>query len=391
MSIIFALIFVLAPAGVLWLCKKYSWIGKIGPILILYLLGLILGNLGLIPGLPEFVSRPDGLPTVQDILSSAMVPVAIPLLLFGCSFRKSETRAQLLALLTGLVAVVTAVVAGYLIFGKGIGEDAAKIGGMLTGVYTGGTVNLAALKAMLDVPEETYVLLNSYDMVISFLFLMFLVAVGIKLFRKFLPGEAGRKKKRKKEPFIPVETPEKPALWSREWWKEAGILIGVTAAIVGISAGIAALVPDGWFMTVLILLLTTLGIATSFNKKIQKMGIAEDIGMYCIYIFSIVVASMADFSKMDLAGSLNILGYLSLVIFGSLALQIIFAKIFHIDADTMVIASTAFICSPPFVPMMAAAMKNRKVLLAGLSIGIIGYAVGTYLGFLISRLLPLLG
>ena len=391
MSIIFALIFVLAPAGVLWLCKKYSWIGKIGPILILYLLGLILGNLGLIPGLPEFVSRPEGLPTVQDILSSAMVPVAIPLLLFGCSFRKSETRAQLLALLTGLVAVVTAVVAGYLIFGKGIGEGAAKIGGMLTGVYTGGTVNLAALKAMLDVPEETYVLLNSYDMVISFLFLMFLVAIGIKLFRKFLPGEAGRKKKRKKEPFIPVETPEKPALWSREWWKEAGILIGVTAAIVGISAGIAALVPDGWFMTVLILLLTTLGIATSFNKKIQKMGIAEDIGMYCIYIFSIVVASMADFSKMDLAGSLNILGYLSLVIFGSLALQIIFAKIFHIDADTMVIASTAFICSPPFVPMMAAAMKNRKVLLAGLSIGIIGYAVGTYLGFLISRLLPLIG
>ena len=62
----------------------------------------------------------------------------------------------------------------------------------------------------------------------------------------------------------------------------------------------------------------------------------------------------------------------------------------RIDADTTVICSVSFICSPPFVPMMAAAMKNRRVIVIGLSAGIIGYAAGNYLGFLISQLLRLM-
>jgi len=330
------------------------------------------------------------LPGIQDVLSSAMVPMAIPLILFGCSFHKSQTRSHLLALITGLVAVIIAVIAGYLLFGERI-ADGAKIGGMLTGVYTGGTINLASLKTMLGIPDETFILLNSYDMVISFLYLTFLVSIGIKLFRKVLPNESKNTGildfspelySQEENPYLRLKT--------KAGWKETGILLGVTALIVGISAGIALLLPDGWFMTVFILLLTTLSIAASFNKRLHGMKLAEPIGMYCIYVFSVVVASMADFSKLDLTGGMNMLWYLSFVIFGSLLLQLILSKIFRIDADTTVIASTAFICSPPFVPMMSAAMKNKDVMIAGLSMGILGYAAGNYLGFIISRLLELL-
>lgn len=385
---ILVLLFCLVPAGVKKLCDKVAWLGKIGPILVLYLIGIIIGNLGMIPFMPECIGHPEGLAQVQDILSSAMVPVAIPLLLFGCTFRRSETRSQLLALLTGLFAVMAVVIAGYFIFGRGIPQG-AKIGGMLTGVYTGGTINLASLQRMLDVPEETYILLNSYDMVISFLYLTMLLAVGVKLFRRLLPNTSLKD-------AAPVtagsETAlqDRPSAFSRQWWRQAGILIGVTAAICGIAAGVALALPDGWFMTVFILLLTTLGIAASFNRKLRSMKIAEDIGMYCIYIFSIVVASMADLGNLDLSGSLGTLGYLTFVIFASLLLQVILAKIFRIDSDTMVVSSVAFICSPPFVPMMSAAMKNKSVLPAGLSIGIVGYAAGNYLGFLIYQLLNLL-
>lgn len=386
MSIVYALIFVLAPAGVMWLCRRYRWLGKIGPVLVLYILGIILGNLGIIPGGVGKFLHPEGLAKVQDLLSSAMVPLAIPLLLYGCTFRKSETRGQLLALLTGIVAVILAVVAGYLIFGKTInsgGEDAAKIGGMLTGVYTGGTINLAALKTMLGVREETYILLNSYDMVISFLYLTFLMAIGIKLFRKILPGNYFEEK-------VNADIEQDKGWKDENIWRKVGMLAAATVIVVGVSAGVALLMPDGWFMTAFILLLTTLGIAASRIRRLREIRIAEDIAMYCIYIFSIVVASMADLKALDLGGSLGILGYLTLVIFGSLILQVIFARIFKIDADTIVIASTAFICSPPFVPMMAATMKNKRIIVAGLSIGIIGYAAGNYLGFLISKLLPLL-
>ena len=371
-AILLTMTYCLAPAGVLLLCKKVKWLGKIGPVLILYILGMLI---------PLFFPKSEAMASVQDILSSAMVPIAIPLMLFGCTFRKSETRSQLLALVTGLAAVVAAVTAGYFIFGKNI-DGGEKIGAMLTGVYTGGTINLAALKTMLGVPEETFILLNSYDMVISFLYLVFLVAIGIKLFRKFLPTETSVAREEISENQEDT-TKQYRRLLNPEGRKEALILICVTAVIVGISAGIAIILPQGWFMTVFILLLTTLGIAASFNKSLRGMKMAEPLGMYCIYIFSIVVASMADFRNIDLSGGLNILGYLTFVIFFSLILQVILAKIFRIDTDTMVIASTSLICSPPFVPMMAAAMGNKKVIIAGLSIGIIGYAAGNYLGFLI--------
>ena len=400
-TIIFISIFLLAPAAVKAFCKKYKWADKIGAVLILYILGIIIGNLRLLPFLPAALAHPSSLPAIQDALSSAMVPIAIPLLLLRCNFRLNDTRSQLLALVTGTIAVLCAVVCGYFIFRGGIdamasdsasSDSAANIGGMLMGVYTGGTINLAAIKSMLGVSERTYLLLNSCDMIISFLFLTLLLSFGIRFLRRFLPFEAAALQSTEESASIAANDGNdgKAAFFRRGQWKQLGLLFLVTVAIVGVSAGIALLLPEGWFMTAFILLLTSLGIAASFSKRLSDIKIAEDISMYCIYIFSIVVASMADLSALDLSSSLSMLGYLSFVVFCSLLIQVLLAKLLRIDADTIVIASTAFICSPPFVPMMAAAMKNRRVLVGGLTIGIIGYAMGNYLGFLVSRLLLLL-
>ena len=376
--------FCLIPAGVLRLCRRYSFLGKIGPVLLLYAIGIIIGNIGLMPG---------QMPAVQEILSNAMVPLAIPLMLFSCRFRMSGARSQILALVTGLVSVTAAVVIGYLIFGKDIPEG-AKVGGMLTGVYTGGTINLAALKTMLGVDEETYILMNSYDILVSFLYLSFLLAIGIKLFRRFLPNEAGSFTKNDADAIQAEidkenENPYK-GLFTREGMTQAGKMLGLTLLIVGASAGVALILPESMFMTIFILMLTTLGIAFSFVRKVRETKYSYDIGMYFIYIFCIVVASMADLGKLDFVGGIGLLGYLLVAVFGSLLLQVIFAKILKIDSDMMVISSVTFINSPPFVPMMAAAMKNKDALIPGLTIGVIGYAVGNYLGFVMSQFLGLL-
>lgn len=376
--------FCLIPAGVLQLCRRFKVLGKIGPVLILYAIGIVIGNIGLMPA---------QMPVVQEILSNAMVPLAIPLMLFGCSFRMDGARSQIMAMVTGLVSVTVAVTAGYLIFGKNLPEG-AKIGGMLTGVYTGGTINLAALKTMLGVDEETYIMINSYDILVSFLYLSFLLTIGIRLFRKFLPNDSGVFTDKdaaeiRSEMDKGNGNPYK-GLFTRKGMAMAGKMLGLTVLIIGASAGVALLLPSGMFMTVFILLLTTLGIACSFIGPVRRMKYSYDIGMYFIYIFCIVVASMADLGRLDFAGGLGLLGYLLTAVFGSLILQVISAKIFRIDSDMMVISSVTFINSPPFVPMMAAAMKNKDVLIPGLTIGVIGYAVGNYLGFLISQLLTLL-
>ena len=372
-NILVILFFLLSPACVLWLCRRIPVLDKIGPVLILYIVGIIFGN----------IFHPSGMAGIQEVLSSATVPLAIPLMLFSCTFQRSKTRCQLIALLLGLAAVTLSVLAGYFLFGRNI-EDGAKIGGMLTGVYTGGTINLASLKVMLDVPEETFILLNSFDMAISFLYLTFLLSVGIRLFRRWLPVEAS-------EADQDVKGPDKDqpfkGLFTKQGLRDALFLLGVDALIIGVSAGLGLLAGDGAFMTVLILSLTTLGIAASFWKPIKKRKYGYDIGMYCIYVFSVVVASMADLRSLSISGSLNMLGYLTFVIFFSLLLEVLSAKPLKVDADTMTVSSVAYICSPPFVPMMAAAMKNKSVLAGGLSVGVVGYAVGNYLGFLIARLL----
>lgn len=385
MNILYLLLFLLAPAGVLWLCRRVKILGKIGPVLILYFLGLVVGNIGW---------KPSGLPALQDTLTNVTVPLAIPLMLFGCTFRRSETRSQLLALVTGLVAVVIAVFAGFLIFGRSL-DDGAKVGGMLTGVYTGGTVNLASLQAMLAAPEETFVLMNSCDVVVSFLYLVFLMAAGVKLFRRWLPNQTNVAASADDCRIIGEavsRTQENPykGLLSRSGLRDIGIQIGTAAVIIAVSGGLGLLCSEDAFMTVFILTLTALSIAASFLKFIRGRRYGYDVGMYFIYIFSMTVASMADFGNLDLGGSLNLLGYLALAVFGSLLLQVLMARIFRIDSDTMVISSVAFICSPPFVPMMAGAMKNRRVLASGLAIGVFGYAAGNYLGYLMFRLLSLL-
>ncbi|MBQ2006822.1 MAG: DUF819 family protein, partial [Bacteroidales bacterium] len=106
-----------------------------------------------------------------------------------------------------------------------------------------------------------------------------------------------------------------------------------------------------------------------------------------IYIFCLVMASMADLSKLDFKSSLFVLLFQTVIIFGSFFLTILFAKLFKLDADSAVITSDTLINSPICVPMIAASMKNRNVIITGITNGIAGYAIGNYIGFIIYQIL----
>jgi len=70
---------------------------------------------------------------------------------------------------------------------------------------------------------------------------------------------------------------------------------------------------------------------------------------------------------------------------GSLCLQAVLCKLFKVDTDTFLITSSAAIMSVPFIPVIAGALKNREILLPGFAAAIIGYAVGNYLGILVTN------
>ena len=383
--VVLGAIFCFAPAGVIWLCRRFPLLDNIGPIMILYAIGMIIGNLPL--NIPE-------MPVVQDIATSASIPLAIPMMLFCCRFTRSDASTQLKVVISGFLSVAIAVVVGYEFFGKLVPEG-DKIGGIMSGMYTGGMLNAAAIQAIFKVEEQNYIMMCSYDIVISFLYLIFVVAIGYKIFRR-LYGEQGSAVLSESEQAELdrqiAEAKRNPyaGLWSKSGMKELAKIVGYTIVVVALAAASTLPFDDAWFMVIFILVLSTLGVVFSFFKPVQKLERSFDIGMYLIYIFSIAMASMADFSNLKLADGLNQILFLTITVFGSLLLHAIFCRIMRVDADSMVVSSVSFINSPPFVPMMVAVLKNKKTLIVGLGAGIVGYALGNHFGVLMASLLGLL-
>ncbi|MBR5820890.1 MAG: DUF819 family protein, partial [Alistipes sp.] len=346
--------FLATPALVIALCRRYAWLDKLGPIMVLYAIGIVAGNLQIMP---------EEIALLQELLPNITIPLAIPMMLFGCRFSRHEAALQLKLVISGFLSVAVAVVVGYLLCGRHIGQG-AEVGGIITGMYTGGTLNAAALQAIFRIPGEQYVLINSYDILISFLYFVFLFSIGIRLFRRlFGEGKNQLSEHERRELEAQIATAKQnpySRLRTREGAKQALRAVLATLLIAAISGGVAILMPEGWFMVIFILLLTTLGVASSFLKPIQRLDLSYDLGMYLIYIFSLAIASMADFSRLDLAGGINQLGFMLVAVFLSLALHALVCRLWRVDADSMVISSVAFINSPPFVPMVSAAMNNKR-------------------------------
>ena len=382
---LFLLFYLLFPALVVYACKKSTTLNKVGEILLLYGVGILIANLFIFPlGLNEAIAG------LQDTLTSVTILLAIPMILFGCDFRHWPLKNAAIALIIGVSAVIVTDIGGYFIFNQGDG-NMKDVASLLVGVYTGGTPNLASIKLALGIDETTYILVNTFDMIISFIYLVFLMSVGIRLFRKLLSTKKVQDEGIEKVEWNSVidSTHTYEGVFTRQHFGETMTAFGFSLLIVGISMGISFLIAhkiDN--MLILIISLTTLSILASFIPGVRKMEKSYDAGMYLVLVFSLVVASMVDVTAIDYRASLGIVGYIAFVIFVSLFLSILSAKILKVDSDTMVISSVALINSPLFVPMIADSMKNRKVIITGITVGVVGYAIGNYLGILIHGILP---
>ncbi len=382
LQIISLLFYFTFPALVIFLCRKFPFLNKIGEILILYIIGILVSNLIVFPlGLGEKIHD------IQDTLTSVMILLAFPMILFGSDLKNWKLKKTIVALCIGLVSVVVVDIIGFYIFNNNQ-TGFEKIAGLLVGVYTGGTPNLASLKIALNVAAETYIFVHTFDMIISFIYLVFLMSCGIKIFRAILSQRVPGSQSLKVSESQSLRVNSYSGIFTKKHFPKTLGALGLAILIVGVGMGISKLISgkiDN--MLILILTMTTLSIVASFLPFVRKMEKSYDAGMYLVLIFSLVVASMVDVRAIDYRAGANIIVYIAFVIFCSLLLSIILSKIFKVDSDTMVITSVALINSPLFVPMIAESMKNKKVIITGITVGVIGYAVGNYLGIIISQIL----
>jgi len=380
------LVYVLAPVIIILLYNRYDWVKKVGTVIMAYAVGIIMALCGLIPT-GDAVGA-EQMDSISKTLMNLMVPLAIPLMLFNSDFKlwtKSLPK-TFVVLLGGLVAIVTSVIIGYFVFKNTGIPDLGNVAAMMTGIYTGGTMNFYALGAALHVDESIILIAYTFEMVVTFPLIMFFVAGGYKLFRKLLPYKD--KTQSAEAEYVDVKDEsfeEYKGMFSKGVFGKMMLGLLLSVLILAIGAGLSLLITGRLNELVIILTITTLAIAASFVPWIRNLPKTFELGMFFILIFSVVVASKFDIYSID-SSALAVMGFIAFIMLAALVIHLIICRIFKVEGDLFVVGQVGLLCSPPFIPPVVGAMGNRKVLISGIVIGLVGYAVGTYLGFLLSLL-----
>ena len=419
--ILLALFYFLFPLVIIFLCKKWTFLQKFGTIVLAYVFGLLIGTAGLLPQgsegfkyalqnepslskpvLEALIAEGKAVPddrlandilALQDGIYSLALLLAFPLLLFSLNIRRwlKFAKKGFLSVALALVAGVVMVTTGFFIW-KDAFPDAWKLAGMFEGIYTGGTPNFAALKLILDVDADRFVVLFTYDTIVGAFLVLFFVTLAPKIFRAILPKYEDKNGVTLDEALVKKETEgldDFSGMLKRKTFIPLLKALGLSVIIAGISGGLYmfAPVPDEFRMAVMVLSVTTLGILASLIKPINRIDKTFQLGMYLILVFSLTVASRSDLRSLFGKGMWDLVLFISWCYWGSLLLHLLLAKIFRIDADNFLITATAFVFSPPFVPLVANALKNKDVIVTGLTGGVIGYLLGNYFGTTLAYLL----
>lgn len=403
MRIIIAIaIYLLFPIIIVSAFHKWKILQKIGTVILAYAVGIIMSLTGFVtfePGTADAAT----FESIQKLIMNISVPLAIPLMLFNCDF-KLWTRAlpkTILALVGGIIAITVAVISGFFIFRNTGVNDIENVSAMMTGIYTGGTMNFNALGAALGVDPTTITLVLTFQMLITFPLIMFITGGGYRLFRKILPFPDESTSISKLGSNIEDHGIENYGkMLNKNVFPKTMLGLLLSIGFLAVGAGLSLLfynlgiVGDQETGTgklnelVIILTITTLSIIASFSKKIRELPKTFELGMIFILIFSIAVASQFNPYSIDMSAiSLGL--FVLYIMLVSVIIHIIFCRFSKINGDLYTVAQVGLFCSPPFIPPVVGAMGNKKVLISGIVIGLIGYAIGTYMGVGIAYLLKL--
>jgi uncharacterized membrane protein len=165
------------------------------------------------------------------------------------------------------------------------------------------------------------------------------------------------------------------------------VLAVVGVAALGVLTPIVTgepIVDSDAFATAVVLGITTLGLALSFVRRIREQPGTYVTGQYLFLVFAVAIGSLANLPDL-FASFTSVVPYIVVVLGG--ALHLLLARVFGIDHDTAIITSTAAVYGPPFVGPVAAALRNPDVVPSGMTTGVLGLALGNYVGLAVAALL----
>ncbi len=369
LQLLCALLFLVLPALILK-ARRWSWVNALGPVVVAYGVGIGLGQV-----------LPLALQPLIKSFSEAAVPLSIPLLLFSQNPRTAFRGAGRMLFCFLLAAVGVSLSASVVSFYWSLNpENVARfpefwqVAGMLVGTYTGGTPNMASIGLALQVPDRIFLMSTAADTVLGGVYLMVLVSVAQPVLRYVLPEEP-REAAAAEAQFVAEH-----AAWS---WPDVLKSLGLSVLIAAVSLGGAVLLTGGLSVPVIMMLLTALALLAACAPRVNHWSGSYATGEYLILVFCLAIGAMIRFDtfKWD---NLYLFAFAAAVMTLGVGLHLLLARMFKHDIGHFLIASTAAVFGPPFVGVVARAIQTPQLVPAGLAVGVLGYAVGNYLGLLVA-------
>ncbi|MEP5766615.1 MAG: DUF819 family protein [Halieaceae bacterium] len=365
---VMAALFVIAGLGFL---GERTRIGSHLTGAVLAILGAILAaNLGIIPHNADAYS----------FVFKYLVPVLIPLFLFQADLRKIlfETTRTTLAFLLATVGTVAGVTLAVLMLdlgGLAAGADIAPaqreaaIAGLFASTYIGGSVNYAALGEItgLQADASFFSAATAADNLFSAVYLGFLA---------LLPGWAWLARRfpdhdHSSGPAIETDKAEVSAM---------SLTLGLATAmlIVALSDGLASWLQAPDWRYVLITAIT-LVLATLIPDLASRLAGSFEIGVGLSFVFFAAIAAGADIVAMiELAPMLTLLVFILLSVHASIIL--VFGSLFRLSLPELITASNAAVLGATTAPALAATKGWKNLVTPGVLVGVLGYALGTFIG-----------
>jgi uncharacterized membrane protein len=406
--------FVGTPGVIIWLCHRSKLLNAISPVVLCYVLGIVFGNVAgldrvgvteaaethievvgapgsagataapgtaVAPGAAEPAAEhgPGELSSAEkttNLIAGLGVIFALGLLLVSTDFKK-WLRLAPVTLLGAVLAMVSVIIVagGAALALRSMSEELWQVAGMLVGVYTGGTVNLAAVARALDVNPVTWGVVHTADVLVCGVWFLVLLGIGPWFFGLFLPRfRASGDGNGDDEVEVSIG-------WL-DVVKSLGVGLGLAAVPLIASQLIAPYLPS-LEEPVAILGVTTVAIGVSFFRPIREVVGLYESGDYLLLVFCVAVGSLATWSRLANAEPF-LMVFTGIVVLGSVALHAVLCALFRVDRDTTIITSVAALFGPPFVPPVAAALKNREIVVSGVTSGLVGLAAGNYLGLAVA-------
>lgn len=365
-------IIIIMPYVGMVLHKKSFFKSWMSPVVFCYGIGIIISNFHLIP-LDEQLST-----SVTEVT----IVIAIPLLLFSTQVLKwlKYTGKGLLSFLFCIVSALMGTMLAFYFFHDTL-PDAWRLSGMLVGIYTGGTPNMQAIGIALKASQETIILVNAADLLMGGAYLIFLTTIAHRTLKGFLP-DFDESSIQNHENLI-----QKPKTFNV---KDSSKGIGLSIGIVGLSMAVPWLLEGSVDNIALIILcLTSFSILIAFIPTVQRLESTFETGDYLLLMFCVALGLLADFATIFREGG-AMLVYSAVALFSTILIHLLFARLFKIDRDTFIVTSAAGIYGPVFIGQIASTIGNRKLVFTGITLGLLGYAIGNYLGIALANVLKIL-